>query len=482
MGRDAVDTKDVVTPPSKEPEDITQETTEETVEETVYGASSELVEHVEAILELPRPITPLKALMGSLHSADVADVIHRLSPQGRQKLIHLMRRKIDPEILTQLEDDVLKDVVESLGLKKLSEAIKTLDSDDAFYLIEDLDAEDQQTVLQSIPLESRTILEEVFSYPEDSAGRLMQREVVCVPLFWTIQQTLDAIRQDLPLPEHFYDVFVVDPRHCPVGSIPLHKLLRCGPQEKISDVLETGLKVISVKTDQEQVAQFFRHYGLFSAPVVDDVGRLLGMITVDDVVDVIEAEAEEDIMHLAGVSESDFHASVLKTSGHRILWLIVSMINVMISVIVISQFEASLKAITALAFFMPISAAMGGNAGLQGVTVIVRALTTKELREENTYRSLWKETNVGLINGIVFAVIFGFLAGFWSWNLSIGLVVGGALICNMFWAGFAGAALPIFLNRLGMDPAVSAGPLVTTITDVLGYATYLGLATIFLLS
>jgi len=236
-----------------------------------------------------------------------------------------------------------------------------------------------------------------------------------------------------------------------------------------------------VNTDQEAVANVFRHYGLVSAPVVDDVGRILGMITVDDVVDVMEEEAEEDIMHLAGVSESDFHSSVLKTSYHRMIWLVVSMLNVMISVAVISQFEASLKMITALAFFMPVSAAMGGNAGLQVVTVIVRALTTNELRDENTYRSIVKEIMVCTVNGVVFAIIFGCMAGFWSWDIGIGVVVGGALVCNMLWAGFAGAALPIFLNRLGMDPAISAGPLVTTITDVLGYAIYLGLATAVLL-
>lgn len=449
-------------------------------DETYYGASYELLEQVEEILQ-QEDLSPLHALLEPLHSADVADIIQRLSDQNRHKFIYFIRSKIDPDVLTNLDDDVRNVVLNILGTKRVAEAVKTLESDDAIYLIEDLNIERQRAILRSIPAENRAILEEVLSYPEDSAGRLMQREVVCVPAFWTVKDTLDYIHETSGLPDHFYDVFVVDPKHCPIGSVPLSKLLRYPLTQKISQVLEAGLRTISVTTDQEHVANLFRHYGLVSAPVVDDVGRILGMVTVDDVVDVIEEEAEEDIMHMAGISESDFYSSVFKTSYHRVIWLIVSMLNVMISVIVISQFEESLKTITALAFFMPVSAAMGGNAGLQVVTVIVRALTTYELREENRWRSIWKEIRVCLVNGSIFAVIFGCMAGVWAGHTGIGFVVGGALICNMFWAGFAGASLPIFLSRLGMDPAISAGPLLTTITDVLGYAIYLGLATVFLL-
>lgn len=445
-----------------------------------YGASSELLEQVIAILNNNKP-EALNKLINPLHSADVADMIQRLSGDHRHLFISFIRRKIDPDVLTQLDDDIRDQVLEQLGTKRVAEAVKTLESDDAVYLIEDLDIDQQREILRSIPKENRAILEEGLSYPEDSAGRLMQREVVCVPAFWTIRDTLDYIHESEGLPDLFYDVFVVDPKHCPIGSISLSKLMRCPPTKKVSEVLEPGIKTIPVTTDQEQVAHLFRHYGLVSSPVVDDMGRILGMVTVDDVVDVIEEEAEEDIMHLAGVSESDFHSSVFKTSYHRLIWLVVSMLNVMISVVVIAQFETSLKTITALAFFMPVSAAMGGNAGLQVVTVIVRALTTNELRDENTYRSILKESIVNLINGFFFAIVFGIMAYYWSNDLGIGLVVAGALVCNMIWAGFAGASLPIFLNRLGMDPAISAGPLVTTITDVLGYAIYLGLATAFLL-
>ena len=453
---------------------------EEGTEEATYGASSELLEQVQEILKQDN-LEALNKALEPLHSADVADIIQRLKGDERHKFIYFIRKKIDPDVLTELEDEVRDAVLEQLGTKRVAEAVKTLESDDAVYLIEDLDIDQQREVLRAIPKENRAILEEVLSFPEDSAGRLMQREIVCAPAFWTVKDTIDYIHETDGLPDNFYDVFVVDPKHNPMGVVSLSKLLRQKPSKKIADVMESDLHTISVNKDQEEVANIFRHYGLVSAPVVDDAGRILGMITVDDVVDVIEEEAEEDIMHLAGVSESDFHSSVLKTSYNRMIWLVVSMMNVMISVAVISQFEASLQTITALAFFMPVSAAMGGNAGLQVVTVIVRALTTNELRDENTYRSIVKEIMVCSINGVIFALIFGCMAGFWSMDLGIGIVVGGALVCNMLWAGFAGAALPIFLNRLGMDPAISAGPLVTTITDVLGYAIYLGLATAFLL-
>ena len=458
--------------PSELPEDPS--------EESSYGASSEMLEKVQDILQEDN-IGQLHGIIKNLHSADVADIIQRLSGDNRHKFIYFIRQKIDPDVLINLDDDIRDEVLEQLGTRHVAEAVKALESDDAVYLIEDLDIEQQREILRSIPAENRAILEQVLSYPEDSAGRLMQKEVVCVPVFWSVQDVLDYIHETKTLPDHFYDVYVVDPKHKPMGGVSLSKLLRCLPTQKISEVMNSSLQTISVTTDQEDVANLFRHYGLVSAPVVDDMGRILGMVTVDDVVDVMQEEAEEDIMHMAGVSESDFHSSVIKTSYHRMIWLMVSMINVMISVVVIAQFEASLQTITALAFFMPVSAAMGGNAGLQVVTVIIRALTTNELRDENTYHSILKEIMVTLINGIVFALIFGLMAGLWSGDIGISLVVGGALICNMLWAGFAGSGLPILLNRIGMDPAISAGPLVTTITDVLGYAIYLGMATAFLL-
>lgn len=452
----------------------------DTSEESSYGVKSETLEKVQDALR-EDSLSSLNQLIKDLHSADVADIIQRLSGDERRKFIYFIRKKIDPDVLTELDDEARNHVLEQLGPRRIAEAVKTLETDDAIYLIEDLDVKHQQEVLRAIPAESRAILEEALSYPEDSAGRLMQREVVCVPTFWSVENALAYIRETRSLPNLFYNVYVVDPKHCPMGVVPVSALLRCAPSQKISEVMNTTLHLISVTRDQEEVAKMFHHYGLVSAPVVDDLGRIVGMVTVDDVVDVIDEEAEEDILHMAGVSESDFHSSIFKTSYHRLIWLIVSMINVMISVAVISQFEASIKTITALAFFMPVSAAMGGNAGLQVVAVIVRALTTNELRDENTYRSIVKEIMVNLINGIIFALVFGIMAGVWSRDLGISLVVGGALICNMIWAGLAGSGLPIFLNRLGMDPAISAGPLVTTITDVLGYAIYLSMATAFLL-
>lgn len=457
-----------------------QTSEKETVETYVYGVSSELLEQIILSIQ-EEDAEKLNALLDPLLPADTADLLQRLDQENRRKLLMMIQRDFPSEVLAELEEDVLKDVLKSLGTGQVVKAISGMETSDAVYLIEDLPREEKTAILNAMSVENRAVLEEVLAYPEDSAGRLMQREVVSVPLFWTVKDTLDYIHETEGLPTYFYNVYVVDSKHCPIGIVGLSELLRQPLTRKIAEFMRHDLHAINVTTDQEMAAKMFRHYGLVSAPVTDDTGQLMGMITVDDIVDVIEQEAEEDLMHMAGVSESDFYASIWVTSYRRIVWLVVTAINVMMSVMVISRFETSLNSLTLLAFFMPVAASMGGNAGLQVVTVIIRALTTTELREDNTRQAIIKEVSVSVINGLFFALLFGTIIFLWKWDLQIGIVVAGALVCNMAWAGFAGAALPIFLNRLGMDPAISAGPLVTTVTDVLGYAIYLGLATIFLL-
>lgn len=326
----------------------------------------------------------------------------------------------------------------------------------------------------------RVILEEVLTYPEYSAARLMQREIVCVPPFWTVAETMHYLTKEKNLPEKFYDLFVVDPKHTPIGGIPLSLLLRQPSSTKVADIMMADIKRIPALMDQEEVALLFRKYGLVSAPVIDEGGRIVGMITVDDVVDVIEEEAEEDIMLLSRVTESDFYEPLLSTSYSRIRWLVISLISTLLAATVISQFQHTIEKLVALAVLMPINAAMSGNAGMQVVTVTVRALATRELGGANMSRAIWKEILVGLINGIVFGALVGSIAAFWFADPALGIVLGGALIFNMIWAAAWGVALPILIDKMGMDPALSAGPFLTTTTDLLGFAIFLGLARFFL--
>lgn len=451
-------------------------------EEKFYQQTpQELVPLISEALESDDSSTVLDILQG-LHASEVAKLIQYLGVGLRTKLIQFLRPHLDPEILTFLDDTVRDEILSLLNTSELAAAVSDLESDDAFSVIEDLDQDQQNEVLQSISSEDRAILEEVLSYPEDSAGRLMQREVVTVPSFWTVSQTLEYIAGNEALPDTFYDVFVTDPRHHPLGVVPINKLLKTPHKTNILDITNTDIHKIPVTLDQEEVALVFRQYSLVSAPVVDKNGRVVGMITVDDVVHVIDEEAAEDIMHLAGVSESDFYAPIFSTSFSRVQWLMVTLINTLLASAVIFQFQLTLEKKVALAVLMPIVAAMGGNSGMQVVTVTVRALATRELGTVNMLRTVLKELSVAALNGCIFALILGSIAAIWFQDGALGLVLGCALVFNMLWAGFAGTMLPILISRLGMDPALSAGPLLTTTTDVLGFAVFLGLSTLFLVS
>lgn len=445
----------------------------------LYGVSQDTIRVLEEALE-EEENEHIKYLLHPLHAADIAVVIEYLSPHLRQILIEILRPQFDPDILTHLNETVREEVLEQLGTRDIAEAITGLESNDAVALIEDLEEEQQKEILDSIPVGERVILEEVLTYPEDSAARLMQRDVVCIPGFWTIAETLSYMKEEKDLPEKFYDLFIVDPKHAPLGSVSLSLLLRQPSSTKIMDVISLEIKRIPALMDQEEVALLFRKYGLVSAPVVDEGGRIVGVITVDDVVNVIEEEAEEDIMLLSRVTESDFYEPLLSTSYSRIRWLMISLVNTLLAVTVISQFQSTIEKMVALAVLMPINAAMSGNAGMQVVTVAVRAIATRELGIANMSRAIWKEINVGLINGIVFGGIMGAIAAFWFSDPALGIVLGGALIFNMVWAAFWGIVFPILINKMGMDPALSAGPFLTATTDLLGFATFLGLAWLFL--
>lgn len=450
--------------------------------------SDVLYEHARQLLDTAREalvhdqVHRLEELVEAEHAADIAHLLEQLDPEERRLFVEVTRHILDPETLTHLDETVREEVLELLTPKEVAAAVVELDSDDAVDILEDLDEEQKRRILERIPPEERAIIEEGLTYPEESAGRLMQRELVAVPAYWTVGECIDFLRAAKELPDDFYDLFLVDPAHKPVGSVPLSRAMRNRRNVRLSDIMETDLRTVHVEVDQEAVAHMFRSYALVSAPVVDSAGRLLGVITVDDVVHVIDEEAEEDLMSLAGVGDTDFHAPPVETALRRMRWLVVTLINTLIASAVISQFDTTIEQLVALAILMPIVAAMGGNAGMQVVTVTVRALATRDLTPgANVWRAVAKELIVAAINALVFATIMGTVAALWFHNPPLGLVLAAAMIFNMLWAGLAGTLIPLTLSRLGMDPAISAGPFLTTTTDVLGFFSFLGLATLFLL-
>jgi len=426
---------------------------------------------IERVMELTKP----------LHAADVADLLEHLTRDERALYLRITRHVIDPETLTYLDETVREEVMELLGPRELAAAVAQLDSDDAVEVLEDLGDEAKQRILDSIPAAERALLEEGLTYPDDSAGRMMQRELVAVPSFWTVGETIDYLRAKDDLPDAFYDLFVVDPAHKPVGAVPLSRAMRARRATRLADIMETELRSIPVSMDQEAVAHLFRQYGLVSAPVVDASGRLVGVVTVDDVVHVIDEEAEEDLMKLGGVREDDLYRAAIDTTRARFTWLVVNLLTAILASAVIGVFQGNIERIVALAVLMPIVASMGGNAGTQTLTVAVRALAMKELTRDNALRFVGKELLVGSFNGVLFAALTGAVAWLWFDMPGLGLVIAAAMMFNMAVAGLSGTLIPLGLQRLGIDPAIASGVFVTTVTDVVGFFAFLGLAGLVLL-
>ena len=454
-------------------------------EEPVYDLEPE-TEQVFLDVLVSGDAARVRELLGELHHSDAADLLERLSTEDRVRVVDILREDFDPELLSELDETVRDHVVECLGVEELAAALVEMDSDDALEVVEELDDDEKEQVLDAIPAGDRTLIEEGLSYPEDSAGRLMQREVVTVPGFWDVGETIDFLRQnadldDGPLPAQFYDIFVVDPSRRPLGSIPLSRLLISRRPVPVTDIMETEMKVLPVTTDQEDVAFVFRQRDLVSAPVVDESGRLVGAITIDDVVDVIHEEHEEDIMRLGGVKEDDLYEATIDTTRARFTWLLVNLLTAILASIVIGLFDGTIEQMVALAVLMPIVASMGGNAGTQTLTVAVRALAMKELTPTNAARVIFKEALVGLFNGILFAVLIGGVAWFWFSSPMLGVVIGLAMVVNMFVAGLAGTTIPLALERFGVDPAVASSVFLTTVTDVVGFFVFLGLAALILI-
>ena len=445
------------------------------------GVDPQVARHVATAL-VDGHVNDVLVLVEPLHAADLADLIEALAGEQRRQLLDLLHHRLDPETLAHLDVVVREDVLEQLAPEEVAAALVELDSDDAIDVIEDVDEADRRQILERLSPSDRAMLEEALSFPEDSAGRLMQRELVTVPEDWNVGDTIDYMRaRAAQLPRDFYDIFVVDAARRPVGMVPLSRLMRNLRPVKIGDILHRDLHQVAVDRDQEEVALLFRQYALVSAPVVDDHGRLVGVVTVDDIVHVIDEEAEEDIMRLGGVREDDFYEAVIDTTRARFSWLLVNLGTAIIASLVIGLFDAAIDKVVALAILMPIVASMGGNAGTQTLTVAVRALAMRELTAANAMRIVGKEVLVAGINGVLFAALAGIVAWLWFDTPVIGAIIAAAMLINLLVAGLAGVSIPMLLERVGADPAVASPVVLTTVTDVVGFLSFLGLAAIVLL-
>jgi magnesium transporter len=422
----------------------------------------------------------LRELVGDLHEADVGGVIEALDPEMRPRLIALMGSDFDFTALTEVDDAVREEILEELPPETVAEGVRELDSDDAVAILADLPKEDQAEILEQLPPIERVALKRSLDYPADSAGRRMQDEFIAVEPDWTVGQTIDYMRETPDLPDRFWEIYVVDGNKRLAGVVALDRLLRTKRPVPIRDLFEEDLRPVRATDDQEAVARLFERYDLVSAPVVDENDRLVGVITFDDIVDVIEEEAEEDIKALGGVrGEEELSDPVWTIVKSRFPWLLANLMCALLAAWVISNFEGSIAKMVALAVLMPIVASMGGNAGTQTMTVTVRALATRELSSANTQRIVRRELLVGLLNGLVFATILGAVAALWFGIADLGLVIALAMVTVLTAAALGGILIPLVLNRLGVDPAVSSGPFVTTVTDVVGFLAFLGIATLW---
>jgi magnesium transporter len=420
------------------------------------------------------------------HHSDLADAFGLLDRSLRKRLIDSVKEELDPDLLFELEDHLRKEVTDSLTPEEVAEVITEMDSDEAVQVLEDMEEGERAEVLSSVPKEEREDIEVGLAFPEDSAGRRMQTDVVSVGTNWTVGQTIDYLREESDLPEEFLDLFVVDEAAKPVGIISLSRILRSPRNTLMREIADETQVLIPAETLQEEVALLFEKYDLTTAGVVDQGGELLGMITVDDVMEVAREEFEEDVLLLGGVCEETIDDSVLQSSAKRVAWLLVNLVTAALASVVISMFDATIEQMVALAVLMPIVASMGGNAGTQTLTITVRALATKELTSYNTMRAIRKELLVGVLNGLLFACLAGLATIFifgdqGASSILLGGIIAGAMVINMIVAGFSGIILPILLDRAGVDPAVASGVFVTTVTDVVGFFAFLGLASLVLL-
>ncbi len=469
------------------PEDVKENLDSSVLPDEETGATEFLGLPDETIREISNALfeentEQVDTLLDDLSTSDKAELIEKVTGETRRTLMMGFARHFDADVIPVLDEEVRTGVLENMPADQVAKILSDLDSDDALDIIAPLDTEFQQEIMRKLSAKIRLALEEGLSFPEDSAGRLMQREFVAIPQFWTVGKTIDYLRAARDtLPDDFYDLIVIDPSHHVVGEIPLNKLVRSQRSVKIDSLTLDEVHSIPATMDQEEVATLFRNENLASAPVVDDSGRLIGIITYDDVLFVIDEEAEEDLLKLAGVGQDDLYRTIIPTAFARSRWLFINLLTAFLAASVISLFDATIEKIVALAVLMPIVAGMGGNAGTQAMTVAVRAIATNEISGANAWRVIGKETAVGVLNGLVFALLIGLIAGFWFQNPGLGVVIATAMIINLIVAGFFGSSIPVVLNKFNIDPAVASSVFLTTMTDVIGFFAFLGLASLFLL-
>jgi len=462
-----------------EEKDVTAAVSADALRDEDGAVRAGFVERVAQAIATENSAT-LRELIGDLHQADVGDLVEALDPELRPRLVKLMGHDFDFSALTEVDDTVREEILDELPPAAVAEGVRELDSDDAVAILADLPKEEQTEILEQLPPPERVALARSLLYPENSAGRRMQTEFTAVPPVWTVGRTIDYLRETSDLPDRFWEIYVVDPAGRLQGTVALDRLLRTKRPVPIAELIDEELHPVRVTDDQEDVARLFEHYDLVATPVVDGADRLVGVVTFDDIVDVIEQEAEEDIRALGGVGrEEELSDPVLFVARGRFNWLLVNLATAFLASSVLGLFEGELQKMVALAVLAPIVASQGGNAATQTMTVAVRALATHELSSANGARLVLREVLVGLVNGLAFAVITGVAAAAWFKVPDLGVVIGLAMICNLLAGALGGILVPLALHRFHADPAISSGVFVTTVTDVVGFFSFLGIATLW---
>ncbi|MDB9760653.1 magnesium transporter [Pelagibacteraceae bacterium] len=416
-----------------------------------------------------------------LHPSDTANLIENLSYETRVKLIEIESFNIAPEIFIELNESVQSEVLHLISIDSISEIIKRLESDDAVSILENLELKKKNLILDKLPPKDRFLLEEGLSYPEDSAARIMQREFTAIPSDWTVGQTIDYLRESKDLPQEFLEIFIVNNEFMPIGTVPSSRVLRTARDSKMNSIMREMPVLISVNMDKEEVGVAFENYNLVSAGVVNKSNKLVGMITADDIVTVVQEEAEEDALRLAGVGDEEITDSVFVKTKRRFNWLLVNLATALLASWVISIFGAEIEKVVALAFLMPIVASMGGNAGMQTLAVTIRAIATKELSSSNINKIITKEFFIGVLNGIIFAIITGIVVQLWFKQFDLSIIIAASMVLNMIVAGLCGILIPITLKKMNIDPALASSVFVTTVTDVIGFLSFLGIGSLVFL-
>tara|TARA_Y100000590_G_scaffold458669_1_gene613890 strand:+ start:3598 stop:4977 length:1380 start_codon:yes stop_codon:yes gene_type:complete len=414
-----------------------------------------------------------------MHPADAADIIEHLTENYRENLIKLNNFRIDPEVFIELNEAVQKEIINYLSADSIVYILQNLESDDSIKILENLDEKRKNDILGSLPPKDRFVLLESLSYPEDSAARIMQREFTAIPSNWSVGQTIDYLRENKDLPEEFLEIFIVDNEFKPIGSVPSSKVLRTSRDTKMITIMNESQLLIPVDMDREEVGHLFENYNLNSACVVDKSNKLVGMITSDDVLTVLKEEAEEDALRLAGVGDEEITDGVFKKTKRRFNWLLLNLFTAFLATWVISIFGATIEQMVALAFLMPIVASMGGNAGMQTLAVTVRTIATNELTKNNFTQNVLKEFLIGILNGVIFAIISAIIVQLWFKDITLSLIISISMILNMIVAGLFGILVPISLKKFNIDPAIASSVFVTTITDVIGFLSFLGIGAYF---